>query len=239
MKKSTLLFAMSLILSGTLFASHLNQNSVLEISLWDHSSFSIELDYRIQSENTRTFRMEGLRAGNHHIRILKKTVRPNGFLIKEVYRGPINIPAKSNVKALIDKHRNLKILSVKRLHSGNQYGINSHNGHNGSDYGYNQHSCSTGFSEHSFFELKKMLKRADFDRDRLLIAKEAVQRNGITSRQVEDLMHLFDFESNRLEFAKFAYKFTSDRQNYFVVNRAFDFSSSIKKLTHYINTNPH
>jgi hypothetical protein len=48
-------------------------------------------------------------------------------------------------------------------------------------------------------------------------------------------MKLFSFESSRLEFAKFAYKYTWDINNYFLLNDAFDFESSIDELNKYIN----
>jgi hypothetical protein len=49
-------------------------------------------------------------------------------------------------------------------------------------------------------------------------------------------MSLFNFESSRLEFAKFAYGYTYDLGNYFIVNDAFNFESSISELDRYIQT---
>ena len=48
-------------------------------------------------------------------------------------------------------------------------------------------------------------------------------------------MQSFDFESTKLEYAKFAYDFTYDKGNYFKVNDAFDFESSIEELDEYIH----
>jgi hypothetical protein len=46
-------------------------------------------------------------------------------------------------------------------------------------------------------------------------------------------MLLFDFESTRLTFAKFAYKYTFDKGNYYKVNDAFQFESSIEELNQF------
>jgi len=47
-------------------------------------------------------------------------------------------------------------------------------------------------------------------------------------------MGVFSFESTRLDFARMAYHRVIDPQNYFIVNNAFRFSSSIDELYQYI-----
>ena len=47
-------------------------------------------------------------------------------------------------------------------------------------------------------------------------------------------MRLFNFEASKLDFAKFAYKYTYDQKNYYKVNDAFEFESSISELTTFI-----
>jgi hypothetical protein len=48
-------------------------------------------------------------------------------------------------------------------------------------------------------------------------------------------MMLFSFEGTRLDFAKFAYGRTYDIGNYYMVNDAFTFETSIDELNDYIN----
>jgi hypothetical protein len=47
-------------------------------------------------------------------------------------------------------------------------------------------------------------------------------------------MLLFDFEQSRLNYAKYAYGYTYDKGNYFNVNDAFDFETSIQELNNHI-----
>lgn len=47
-------------------------------------------------------------------------------------------------------------------------------------------------------------------------------------------MFLFNFESTRLELAKYAYGHTYDIANYYMLNDAFTFESSIEELNNYI-----
>jgi hypothetical protein len=45
---------------------------------------------------------------------------------------------------------------------------------------------------------------------------------------------MLSFESTRLDFAKFAYTYTLDKENYYMVNNAFSFSSSVAELNNFI-----
>ena len=73
-----------------------------------------------------------------------------------------------------------------------------------------------------------------FDRDKQMIARQAILANGISSKQVLQLLDLVTFESSKLQLAKFAYKFVDDPENYFLVNDGFTFSSSIRELNDFI-----
>lgn len=74
-----------------------------------------------------------------------------------------------------------------------------------------------------------------FEDNKLQVAKQVFTSNCMTSAQVAEILRLFTFEESRLEFAKFAYGRTYDLGNYFVVNSAFTFSSSVDELNDFIS----
>jgi hypothetical protein len=51
------------------------------------------------------------------------------------------------------------------------------------------------------------------------------------------MMGEFTFESQKLEYAKFAYPYTYDRANYYKINDAFGFESSIRDLEKHLLEN--
>ena len=252
MKKLTLLLALSILFSITSIASRFQNRSILEFKLWDNSRFSVEIDNKTYPSKVRHFRVENLRAGDHYIKVIKRTQRPNGFISQVIFKGKVRIKARSIITAKITRHRVFDIIRIRPLHrSHSNHGVNSHHGHHGS-YGVNSHG-SVGVnshsytSEHDFVEvmsmhhfsiLKETIKRSSFDSKRIEIAKYAVMDNMFRSTQILELMELLSFESHRLELAKFAYRSTVDTENYFTVNSAFSFGSSITALYHYINTIP-
>lgn len=91
-----------------------------------------------------------------------------------------------------------------------------------------------GMNSNAFQQLKQQVKNESFDNKRLDLLRSVLPQNTVSSEQVKDLAMLFDFERNKLDLAKFAYRYTADRGNYFVVNDVFDFGNSKTELTQYI-----
>ena len=96
--------------------------------------------------------------------------------------------------------------------------------------------CDFPMDDNSFALALASIKKKSFDSDKLIIAKQITNSNCLLSSQVKKIVKLFSFENNKLKFAKYAYKHTFDPNNYYKINDAFDFSSSIKKLNSYISS---
>lgn len=88
--------------------------------------------------------------------------------------------------------------------------------------------------EHEFSSIASAICNRPFDCDKLLVAKQAANGKLLSADQVRRIMGLFTFESTKLDFAKWAYHTTLDPQNYYIVNDAFTFSSSIRALDDFI-----
>ena len=95
--------------------------------------------------------------------------------------------------------------------------------------------CPRPMSQHAFEEAKESVSSKSFASSKLTIAKQIVSANCLKCRQVKEIMQLFTFESDKVEFAKYAYKYTWDINNYFLLNDAFEFESSIDELNRFIN----
>lgn len=103
--------------------------------------------------------------------------------------------------------------------------------------GYNgPNNCPWPMAPADFESAKGSIASKGFDESRLTIAKQIVGSNCLTSAQVGQIMRIFGFEETRLDFAKFAYGHTFDIGNYYQVNDAFQFESSIDELNTYISS---
>ncbi len=85
-------------------------------------------------------------------------------------------------------------------------------------------------------DMLQALRKEPFDKGRDKLGRQILSssRKRFLAVQIKAMLKCFDFEANRLEFAKYAYDYTFDREQYFQVNDAFDFSSSRESLSQYI-----
>jgi hypothetical protein len=95
--------------------------------------------------------------------------------------------------------------------------------------------CPMPMSNESFNTAKGSISSKSFEDSKLTIAKQVVGNNCLLCSQVKEIMKLFSFEDTKLEFAKFAYKHTFDIGNYYQLNDAFNFESTIEELNQYIS----
>jgi hypothetical protein len=91
--------------------------------------------------------------------------------------------------------------------------------------------CPIPMDPNAFANAKNSIGNANFESTKQDMAKNIIGNNCFTSAQVRELLMLFDFESTKLDIAKFAYSRVYDRGNYFMVNDVFDFDSSRSELS--------
>lgn len=86
-------------------------------------------------------------------------------------------------------------------------------------------------------DIKKTIENTSFSSSKVTIAKQAIQaKKCFTVKQIKDILNLFPFDDNKLDIAKFAYDYCSDKSNYYQVNDAFSFTSSKDDLTRYVQS---
>ena len=94
--------------------------------------------------------------------------------------------------------------------------------------------CTRPMNASNFQDAKTSIAAKSFEDTKLTLAKQIGGSNCFTSDQVKGIMGLFGFEDSKLDFAKFAYDHVIDVNNYYKVNDAFKFSSSVDELNKYI-----
>lgn len=113
----------------------------------------------------------------------------------------------------------------------------------GNDYGTPppptaSRGCGYPMAPGDFSSAMQTIKGSSFDDTKLSTAKTIVSANNcVSTDQVIAICKLFSFEDNKVEFAKYAYNFTTDRKNYFKVANIFSFDSNKTELNDFINGN--
>ena len=94
--------------------------------------------------------------------------------------------------------------------------------------------CDFPMDNGDFLDGKKSIESKTFADSKMTIAKQITKNNCPTAEQIRDYTKLFTFESGKLEYAKFAYDYCYDKGNYYKVNDAFEFESSIEELNEHV-----
>jgi len=90
--------------------------------------------------------------------------------------------------------------------------------------------------EPSFIASLVSVSTPPFDPMKLSAAKKLAAEHCLTTTQVKEVMYIFDSESTRLSFAKFAYDHTWDVKNYSDIGEALHSSKSKKELEDYVSS---
>jgi hypothetical protein len=96
--------------------------------------------------------------------------------------------------------------------------------------------CATSMSASSFASAKSNIESKSFEDTKLTVAKQVTKANCMTAAQIRDVMKLFSFEETKLDYAKFAYDFCYNQGDYYEVNDAFTFESSIEELNTFLES---
>lgn len=193
--------------------------SNLIISSSDNSFISVAINNSAPVAPSTQISFTNIMPGNHRVKIFRHYMNPGGqWKSKLVYNGYINVPAASEIVYSLNLYNQLLLIATNPI------------------WGWNPSPPPPvfGMAPQTFNQLIISLNNTPFDNTRLNIAKQAIMSNGATSQQILELMGMLTFESNRLDLAKFAYRYVADPNNYFVVNNGFTFNSSINDLNRFL-----
>lgn len=86
----------------------------------------------------------------------------------------------------------------------------------------------------AFKSAMRSIGSKSFADEKKTTARQVLRSSCMSTDQIVEVMGLFSFEDDKLEFAKTAYDRCSDPQNYWKVNDAFTFSDSIQQLDEFL-----
>ncbi len=200
----------------------------------DKMDFKVEVDGRKYEMQDNSLLLTNLSEGNHNVRVFRMMKKKgNGFGIGRkqelVYattvflrRGfHLDITVNRFGKAMVDERKIGK------------YDDWFDDGYGEEDGGWdNDHE--NVMSAQEFESVKQAIDKEWLESNKLSSAKFIIDKNNFTTMQVRELMMLFSFEKNKLEVAKYAYRKTVDKHNYYQVNDVFNFSSSKEELARFL-----
>lgn len=213
--------------------------TLLAVSFLSLSSFASELFIRVNKagtfyamvglqthyNNSNTFRFFDLAQGFNEIKIYYNNTSDL------LYSGSINLDYNQRVVCEIDASGNLTVIQRQTVIIQNWYSSTVQSNYGNFD---NQNFGNNNSGTSGYAEFIKLLKEESFDSGKLEKGKKYVSKTALAATQIAEIAALFSFDSNRLEWAKYAYQFCFDKQNYFLLKSSFSFSTNYSELEKFI-----
>ncbi len=218
--RTLITFSLAVLVSINTYAFNMAASNLV-ISSADNSFISVAINNSAPVTPSTHVNFSNLMPGNHRVKIFRHFMNPGGhWKSRLVYNGFVNVPPASEVVYSINFYNQLMLMASNPI------------------WGWNPPPPPPppvfGMAPQTFNQLIISISSTPFDNTRLNIAKQAIMSNGASSQQILELMGMLTFESNRLDLAKFAYRYAADPNNYFVINKGFSFNSSINELNRFI-----
>lgn len=96
--------------------------------------------------------------------------------------------------------------------------------------------CMSQMNAASFKSAKSSIESKSFEDSKMTVAKQVTKANCLTVEQIKEVMGLFSFEESKLDYAKYAYDYCFNPGDYFLINDAFTFESSIDDLNKFLES---
>ena len=226
------------LLTALFFSAILFAQSKLSISASGNADIRVMVDGIRYTSNGRDIVISNLKNGNHSVKIFRAgnernryngNNRSNGYqlvysnnrFVKQQYH--VDMTSNRVGKAVVDE----QVISGGYNDDDDDWGVDNNDQ-------YYDRGSRRAMDNNAFQQLKQSIGNESFDNTRLKVAKQFIATNYFTTAQVKELVLLFSFENSRLDIAKYAYDYTVDKGNYFLINDAFSFSNSKDALMDYI-----
>lgn len=107
-----------------------------------------------------------------------------------------------------------------------------YNPHFPQSYGYNnyQQYHFNSYGWHNFFQFKNSFERLYSDREKMSFLQQYFPKQKVSVAQVTALVESFAFEKNKLEAVELFLPYIQDKQNFYQLDRQFEFSSNKRAL---------
>lgn len=227
-----------------------SQSSYLNVSLVSDEMMTATLDNQSFESEGNYAEFDNISEGSYLLTVSKYYVTGQLGTPKALYSNNIKILRGYAVFAAVDEYGNLFMYKIvpyydkdrficsvpNRKRCGSKDKVWDKDKNFDKDYDKYRDECKHKImKETDFDDLLSSIGNRNFESTNIDILKTALDKNTVSAIQVKQILSFFTFESNKLEVAKYAYKHTCDKNNYFKVYDAFNFDSSVSELKEYIS----
>lgn len=216
--------------------------SALHITMPAVNNYTINVGGYTMTFYGSQFFFENITPGLVQLTITYTVSASNGTSVYTTYNGAVNFEANTRIFATIDNAGVLRVtqrevmvvpVTVPQQPTPPQ-AVTPQPGQPGYVPPTPSQPAVVFATQQQLDNLVQRLKNISFDKSKVRTAKNSLKGANYTAEQVKTILEAFDFDSYKLEVAKYAYDLSYDKGNFFVVGDAFTHRSYSDDLEEYI-----
>lgn len=214
-----------------IFLSFSGKSAELFIKIAKPGLHSAVVHNQSQSNTTNVFRFFDLPGGTMNVQIIDQ--QTGAFL----YNSSIYLNVNQHIAAEIDLQGNFIIIQDILVYPSNWY-TSVYSTTTTPPISISNQGYTTGMTppnSNDFNQFLLLLDKEGFDSGKLSKSKSYIDKCNLTTQQITEISKKISFDSNRLEWSKYAYPKCVDKQNYFMLKNTFVFSLNYSELEKYID----
>jgi len=172
--------------------------------------------------------------GHHHTGSVSMQINDGGeYVNMNVAGGSINIQANDGYESVnVNMSVNTNFgVTTSVTTTSTEYGNPYPGGHTPP-----ASRCPYPMSPADFKQALNTIQYETYENTKITLAKQVCRSSCMTAEQLRTVMKSFTYETSRLEIAKYAYDYVFDPERYYLINDAFEYSSSVDELNRYFQS---
>ncbi len=204
---------------------------VIRIRLDDERPIVVSIDNRRYDKPGRRITLDQVRAGRHEISVYRYTDNGNGnqsAKAKLVYSGSLKVKSDHLYDIIVTPFSGMDVEEKCCVSERNNQQPPTSPKPSGPAYDNRIMEAA------AFQTLRDNLRNQITDSGRMDLVKAALNNNRINTEQAKALIMDLNFDSSRVDLAKWMYPKVVDPKNYWQLNDAFSFQSSKDELNNFL-----
>lgn len=209
-----------------------NQNSTLTLVAPARGEFMFMVNKMEYVSNSGTVVLRSFPQGLHQVEIYRRGSRNRWELLAS---DAVVVPPNSLVTVELDRRNRFQVFAepISNRRVDRRSGNRRYDRNRGRDRHHHQPVMPMGMAPETFAGFMAQIRSTTFESNKVNLAKTVISVHGINVGQLKLLLAEFTFDSNKLDVAKFAYAYTFDPENYFLLHNSFTFESNARSLMAY------
>ena len=225
---STLLI--SFLLTTSAFSADFRPTATLMIKSAERSPIVVIVDGKCFDIGSNSIMISGLEPTYHNVKVYHQSFQGSvgsfGYDRDVLFNGPVLLKPRTNLTIAVDECGAITMNETTRRRR--EFGDTWNSGRN--YYPFSNGTYSRAMNDFEFDRVLWAISKENFETNRMRSAEQVISSNYFTTAQLKQLLRLFNFESNKLQLAKFGYDKVVDQSNYYSLSDLFSFNSSRDEL---------